>query len=69
MKTITVSTTYNVKGFINNSYVMTECGKIINVKLWKEVKPVLRGNKAMYWIDGKFQNDFKLNTNRVGCPF
>ena len=69
MKTITISTTYIVKGMINDSYLMTECGKVINVILGKEIKPQLRGNKAMYWIEGKWQNDFKLNTNRVKCPF
>lgn len=71
MKTITVSYTYNVKGFINDSYVLTECGKVINIKLGKEVKPVLRGSKVMYWIYGIFKdkNNFKLNTNRVECPF
>jgi len=69
MKTISITYTYNVKGFINESYVLTECGKVINIKLGKEVKAVLRGSKQMYWIDGKWQNDFKLDTNRVECPF
>jgi hypothetical protein len=69
MKTITISTTYNVKGFINYTHVLTECGKVINIIQCKEVKPQLRGNRAMYWIDNKWQNDFKLNTNIVECPF
>ncbi len=69
MKTISITTTYNVKGYINDSYILTECGKVINVKLGKEIKPVLRGSKPMYWIDNKWQCDFKLNTDRVECPF
>ena len=69
MKTITLSYTYNVKGYINDSYILTECGKVINMKLGKEIKPVLRGLKPMYWIDNKWQCDFKLNTDRVECPF
>ena len=69
MKTITISYTYNVKGFINDTYVLTECGKVINILQGKKIKPQLRGNKAMYWIDNKWQNNFKLNTNRVECPF
>lgn len=69
MKTISITYTYNVKGYINDTHVLTECGKVINILLGKEIKPKLRGSKKMWLINGKWQSEFKLNTNRVECPF
>ena len=69
MKTISITTTYNVKGFINDNYIMTQCGLVINIKLGKVISPALRGSKVMYWIDGSWQSNFTLNTNKVECPF
>jgi len=69
MKTITISTTYDVKGWINDTHILTTCGKVVNVKLGRIVNPVLRGSKLSYFIDGKWQNEFKLDTNKVECPF
>lgn len=69
MKTISITYTYNVKGFINDTHVLTECGRVINILKGVELKPQPRGSKPMYWIDGKWQSEFKLNTIRVECPF
>lgn len=69
MKTISITYTYNVKGHIDDQHILTECGKVIHVLKGKEIKPQLRGSKKMWLISGKWQGEFKLNTNRVECPF
>lgn len=69
MKTITISTTYNVKGWINDTHILTECGKVVNVKLGKEIKPVLRGSKKSYWINSEFISDLIVIEKPIECPF
>lgn len=69
MKTVSVTYTYDVEGWIDDTHVLTKCGKVINIKLGKEIKPQLRGSKAMYWISGKWQNDFKVDELKTKCPF
>ena len=69
MKTISITYTYNVKGYINNTHVLTECGRVINILKGVELKPQLRGKKKSWFIDGKWQSEFNLNTDRVVCPF
>ena len=69
MKTISITYTYDVKGFINDDHILTTCGKVFNIKLGREIKAQMRGSKTAYWIGGKWQSEFNLDINRVECPF
>lgn len=69
MEKVTVSYTYDVKYWINNYVCLTNCGKVINAKLGKEIKPVLRGSKKAYFIEGKFTAELKPYTRDIIVPF
>lgn len=69
MKTITVSYTYDVKGWISGNHILTTCGKVIEVKKGREVVPVLRGSKKAWYINGEYLTELKLIENKTVCPF
>ncbi len=68
MKTISITTTYNIKCGIKDhpDYVITECGKVINIKKGIVIKNVYPGG---YYLNGKFISrllEMPLNND---CPF
>jgi hypothetical protein len=69
MEKITISHTYNVKHWLSNDVCLTSCNKVINVKLGKELKPILRGSKKCYYISGKFESELKPFKKDINCPF
>ena len=73
MKTITISNTYKVSGFIeqDESYILTECNKVINIKTRRVIKPYLLFGQKGFYLRNKFVplSEMKLNTNKVECPF
>ncbi len=76
MKTITITTTYNLIWQLNfdSNYALTKCGKMFNLKRNKEVKCVLNGSTAGYWINKKFYSlkNLRNNLQKIEnnyCPF
>ena len=69
MEKVTISHTYDVKYWLNNDVCLTICNKVINTKLGKELKPILRGSKKSYFINGKFISDLKPIKRDIQCPF
>lgn len=69
METVTISITYNVKYWLNEYVCLTTCNKVINTRTGKELKPVLRGSKKCYFINGKFTDNLKPIKREIQCPF
>lgn len=71
MEKITITVSYNITFWINEYICMTECGKIINSKLGKEVKQFLNGNKKAIYLNRIPVNieDLKPYTKEIKCPF
>jgi hypothetical protein len=69
MEKITISITYNVKWWLSEHVCLTVCGKVINTKLGKQLKPILRGNKKCYFINGAFISELIRYEKQVVCPF
>jgi len=71
METITVSYTYKITFWINDYICVTECGKVINSKLGKEVKQFLNGNKKAIYLNRIPVNieDLKPYKKEIICPF
>ncbi len=71
MKTVTVSITYNVKHWVNDSHVLTECGRIINVKRGAECRQFLRGSQPAVYMNGIVYliEDLKVFVKTIDCPF
>jgi len=65
MKTITISTTYNLiwQLKLDSNYALTKCGKMFNLKRNKEVKRVLNGSTVGYWINKKSFIHLKIYVN------
>jgi hypothetical protein len=69
MEKITISVTYNVKHWLSDYVCLTVCGRVINIKLGKEIKPILRGSKKCYFINRKFTSDLNPIKRDIKCPF
>jgi hypothetical protein len=70
METVTISYTYNVKCYVHPYYIMTECGKIINIKKGIECKQFLRGKHKAVYIDGVINFVDELKPIHIEkCPF
>jgi hypothetical protein len=73
MKTITVSNTYEVSGFLeqDQNYVLTKCGKVINITTRRVIKPYLLFGEKGYYIKTKFVplRNIKTNNTLIECPF
>lgn len=54
MKTITISTTYTLKWYINDTYKVSTCGNVFNTKRGIKIKRVLNGGSVGYWIGKEF---------------
>lgn len=54
MKTITISTTYTLKWYINDTYKVSTCGNVFNTKRGIKIKRVLNGGSVGYWIGKDF---------------
>lgn len=71
METITVSYAYKIHFWITDSICITECGKVINSKLGKELKQFLFGGKKSVYINRVPVNidNFKPYKKEINCPF
>lgn len=69
MEKVIISITYNVKHWLTETVCLTTCDKVINIKAGKEIKPVLRGSKKCYYINGQFIHELKPYKKEAKCPF
>lgn len=72
----TISINYSAKWIIKDydKYVVTKCGKVINIQRGKELKRVVKGYSIGYNIAGKFVTLTNLRKQLVKiddvyCPF
>lgn len=54
MEKITISTTYTLKWYINDTYKVSICGNVFNTKRGIKLKRVLNGGSVGYWIGKEF---------------
>lgn len=62
METISISTTYTLKWYINDTYKVSTCGNVFNVKRGVKLKRVLNGGSVGYWIGKEFVTLKELRT-------
>jgi hypothetical protein len=65
MNTISINYTlkYRIKG--NNSYCVTECRKVFNIKTGKEIKKCYNSGSVGYWISGKWFNVKRIRLKKI----
>ena len=54
METMSISTTYTLKWYINDTYKLSTCGNVFNTKRCVKLKRVLNGGSVGYWIGKEF---------------